>query len=593
MVAGVVQGVRNALQGGSVPRAVTMAGPASAGIAASGFQGFARAMTTNEIVYAAVKLISTSAAEPKITGRRWNRTASQIRAERRNLAAMDLSPRAIEARLVQNGTMDELPGHPLVRLLNNPNPFRSRGQLWGTVVMDRLLAGNAYLLKAKGGLGQTAELWRLRPDRVRIVPDRQTFIAGYEYKVGQESVFYPADQVMHFKDLANPMDDYYGLPPLLAGAARIDIDHYMKSFLKSFYEKSGAGPGAILTVKSKMDDDDKTELAASYRRKLSGPANAHELLILDNTESSYTQLGLDRGLRDALPKELDALTEARLAMLFGIPGSILGLLIGYESSSYANKRQDWQVLWDVTMTPLMSDLDDVLNLSIVPEFGGIDEVYFDLSGVRALQEDEDALQERARKNYQLGLLGWNEARSRIGAGDLAEDDHLLLPPGQVLTPVEDALAPAVAVTGEVQAQALNGAQISAVLVILQEVTAGTLAPDAAKGMLKMGFPSLEQAEIDRMVDAAAAFKPETSPVSAPEQAAAVNLLEGVATGVREAQRGRPPLLVDQEARAVYERAEALRRDMPSITMAQIASRMGISERTYRRYRAEFGKATVE
>ena len=38
--------------------------------------------------------------------------------------------------------------HPLVQLLNHPNPYMSRGQLWSTVVMDRYLAGNAFLLKA-------------------------------------------------------------------------------------------------------------------------------------------------------------------------------------------------------------------------------------------------------------------------------------------------------------------------------------------------------------------------------------------------------------------------------------------------------------
>ena len=151
------------------------------------------------------------------------------------------------------------------------------------------------------------------------------------------------------------------------------------------------------------------------------------MMILDQAESTYQQMGLNRGLRDALPKELNAMQESRIALAFGIPGSILGLLIGYESSSYANKRQDWQVLWDVTMAPLMSDLDDVLNLSLVPDFAAIDEVYFDLDDIKALQEDVDAIQERERKNFQVGLTSWEEARDAIGRDPKIREGTFFVP----------------------------------------------------------------------------------------------------------------------------------------------------------------------
>lgn len=117
-------------------------------------------------------------------------------------------------------------------------------------------------------------------------------------------------------------------------------------------------------------------------------------------------------------------------MVFRIPGSIVGLKIGYESSSYANKRQDWQVFWDLTMTPLLSDMDDTLNLSLVPEFGGIDDLCFDLGDIRALQEDVDKIQERHRKNLAAGLEFWEEARDAIGL-DPQGKGTLLMPSNYV------------------------------------------------------------------------------------------------------------------------------------------------------------------
>jgi hypothetical protein len=92
----------------------------------------------------------------------------------------------------------------------------------------------------------------------------------------------------------------------------------------------------------------------------------------------------------------------------------LGIPIGMESSSYANKRQDWQVFWDLTMSPLLSTLAGEVTRKLVPDFGGIDEVAFDLSDIKALQEDVDQLHKRHRDNLAAGIESWQEAREAIG-----------------------------------------------------------------------------------------------------------------------------------------------------------------------------------
>ena len=418
----------------SVPQSPT-AGGSSLAPAGGSYTTFARAYSNNEIVYAAVELLATSAAEPHIIGRRWRRNRPTVQQARRAMLARGVPHRMVEPLLVENGFMEDLFEHPLVRLLNHPNPVTSRFHLWSTVIMDRYLAGNAYVLKARTDFGNVAELWRLRPDRVRILTDVSGQLTGYEYRVGNNSVTIPADDVVHWRT-RNPLDDHYGMPPLMAVAGRIDIDNYMRGFLKTFFERGGTGPGAILTVSGKLPDEAKDSIRDKFKRMYGGPKGWHEVLILDNTESTYSQMGLDRGLRDALPKEIDNTNEARIAMAFGIPGSILGLLIGYESSSYANKKQDWQVLWDVTLAPLYSDLDDVLNLALVPEFGGIDEVLFDLTQVKALQEDEDKLQDRARKNFQAGGWTLQEFRAMTGVPAEPEDGTLFVPGNMVPRPAE-------------------------------------------------------------------------------------------------------------------------------------------------------------
>jgi HK97 family phage portal protein len=394
------------------------------------FPDFARrGYAGNEIVYAAIELLATSAAEPHIIGRRLRRSSPQIRAEAAMLVNRGLSPRLVNAALVRNGFVEQLDNHPLIRKLNAPNPFMSRGQMWSSVTRDVHLAGNAYLLKARytDGLlkGALAELWRLRPDRVRVIPDRETF-CKYEYTIGRDTTTFEHADVIQFKT-GNPLDDYYGMPPMMAISGRIDIDSYLRTFVKSFFEQGGVGPEAILALKSKVNDTTREEIKDRHRRQFGGPGRMHELMVIDQNEATYTKEGLDRGLRDLLPLDLDAIQEARIAMVFGIPGSILGLRTGMESSSYANKRQDWQVLWDVKITPMLSDFDDTLNLTVVPEFGGIDEVLFDLSDIRALQEDVDKLRDRGRKDVQTGLMSFEEYREGAGLDPYPTSGTFLVP----------------------------------------------------------------------------------------------------------------------------------------------------------------------
>ena len=408
----------------------------SSGSPTANFQGYARAYTGNEIVYAAIEMLATSAGEPHIIGRRWQRNSptptfrDTIRSEESRLRAKGLSMRDTKERLIRNGFFRELPDHPLIRLLNNPNPFMSRGQMWGTVVMDRALAGNAYLLKARVASGPMAgaptELWRLRPDRVKVIPDAKLFISGYEYRVGSETITFPREDIIHLKT-RNPLNDYYGTPPLMAIAGRIDIDEYQRTFLRSFFERGGVGPGSILTTKTRIPPDAKEEIRKHFKERFGGPEGVHEMLILDATESTYTRMGLDRGLRDALPKEINAMQEARLAMVFGIPHSILGTLIGTEQASYANKRADHATFWTLTMAPLLSDLDDALNLSIVPDFTGIDEVMFDLSDIYALREDVDKLADRWRKNLLAGMASLEESREAVGLDPDVGDGTFYVP----------------------------------------------------------------------------------------------------------------------------------------------------------------------
>jgi len=69
-----------------------------------------------------------------------------------------------------------------------------------------------------------------------------------------------------------------------------DIDNYMKSFLKTFFERGGTGPGAVLAIKQRLTPEAKDSIRDKFKRQFGGSAGSHELLALDQAEATYTPL---------------------------------------------------------------------------------------------------------------------------------------------------------------------------------------------------------------------------------------------------------------------------------------------------------------
>lgn len=344
----------------------------------------------NPLVFASIQELATSAAEPIMMAKKGG-------------------------KWVHEG--------PIIDLLERPNPFMTRFEFWATIIMHRALAGNAYAVKERSMSGRVVELWILRPDRMRVVPSATKHISHYEYHVGDGSIFkIAADDVIHFKE-RHPLDDWYGMPRLMPISGITDIANFMENFVKSAFEHGGM-PGAVLTIKQKVTQEDKDQIRERFRRNFTGSNGWHELLVLDNAEASYTPMTQSLGTRGLVIPELHEILEAEIPMVFGVPQSLIGTRTSYQNGGYANKRAEATDFWVGTLTPLYKELAGPLTLRLVPDFFGITEVAFDLTDVFALQEDFDKLATRWIALYAGGIASFQESRKAVGlnpepkAGDL-------------------------------------------------------------------------------------------------------------------------------------------------------------------------------
>ena len=323
--------------------------------------------------------------------------------------------------------------HPLIDLLNRPNPLQSYSEFFNSLYGYLLLSGNSYVLKVGPDNGPPNELHQLRPDRLTIkgggnpIPDR------YEYTIGGKvQAIYQVDQdtgdsdLKHIK-LWNPLDDYYGCSPLAAAAVEVD-QHNMSSKHNVNLLSNGARPSGAVIFKPKDDQGFPVNLTESQRQQLltdlnnrfSGTNNAGRPLLLEG-DFDWKEMGLSPKDMDFL--NLKHLSATDIAMCFGVPSQLVGVP---DAQTYANVAEARLALYEETIIPYLRKISSDLNEWLVPMFGENLTLEFDIDAIPALSERRRRLYENVTSAVREGIMTRNEARERIGLDPVEGADGLYI-----------------------------------------------------------------------------------------------------------------------------------------------------------------------
>ena len=262
--------------------------------------------------------------------------------------------------------------HPLIDLLNRPNPQQSYSEFFNSLFGYVLLSGNAYILKVGGERGSPKELHQLRPDRIEIkgsgnpIPERYNYMVNgrvqNSYEVDQENGF---SELKHVK-LWNPLDDYYGLSPMSAAAAEIDQFNMSTKHNVNLLQ-NGARPSGAVIFKPKDDSGFAVNLTESQRQQLltdlnnrfSGAGNAGRPMLLEG-DFDWKEMGLSPKDMDFLNLKNMAATD--IALCFGVPSQLVGVP---DSQTYSNVAEARLALYEETIIPhlrkLSSDFANIEN----------------------------------------------------------------------------------------------------------------------------------------------------------------------------------------------------------------------------------------
>lgn len=261
---------------------------------------------------------------------------------------------------LQGETQQEVIRHPLEVLLDAPNPYLSRFELFEQTIGMLELTGNAYWFIGGDAVGRPAQIWPLRPDRVSIVPDTETYIRGYIYEIDGQRIPLEAAEVVHFHRW-NPANDYYGLSALEAARLAVSSDRAMAEWNHNTFGRDNGVPAGIVNVKEFVSDTDFERIKREWRQSYGGPQRRTAFLRgggieWHNIGLSHTDLDFLQG-REAHRDEI--------LNIFGIPVGLVS-----DNATEANATVAERMFIERTLWPKLVRMAQKITQELLPFWPG-------------------------------------------------------------------------------------------------------------------------------------------------------------------------------------------------------------------------------
>lgn len=327
----------------------------------------------------------------------------------------------------------EIPAHPLLDLLRRPNPMQAGVEYFQALYSYLLLSGNSYAVRNEVD-SIPREMHLLRPDRVRVVPSKTNVPLSYEYILNGKVINrYDADpmtgqsQVKHFKTF-NPLDDYYGLSPIMASSVDIDNHNSIAKHNINLINNGARPSGAVIFKPSddrgipvQLTDGQRQQLQDDLNQRIMGTTNAGRPLLLEG-DFDWKEMGLS-------PKDMDFLAQKNMsskdiALAFGVPSQLIGVP---DAQTYANVQEARLALYEETIIPLAMRVCSDLNEWLVPAFDENLKLEYDIDSIPAMTERRRRTYENVIQAVDKGIISRNEARSRLGLEPITGGDDVYIP----------------------------------------------------------------------------------------------------------------------------------------------------------------------
>lgn len=339
-------------------------------------------------------------------------------------------------RDTDDGEVKEL-DHPVRQVLTG-NPFYSESELFGTLISWAAIGGVSFAWKERANNGDVLALWPLHRGQMWAVPASEGYLSHYAYDpgAGHPRRVEPTEVIPCYwaRDPLNPLD---GVSPLMALANDVDTMQALKRYIYSLL-KNDAVPRGVVSLKNPVGEKRLQEMKEQFETGFGGE-NVGRVAFLQGTEAEYQRVAAN--LNELAANVLYDVPEAHIAAAFEVPAVLLGVNVGVQRAIQGAPREMEEFWTRQKVVPRWRRFAGTMTTHLLPDVDADPAVKlrFDLSSIKALQEDQNALADRVRADFVAGLVTRNMALMATGREPVPDGDVYLMPSSAFEVPSEVSL----------------------------------------------------------------------------------------------------------------------------------------------------------
>ena len=253
------------------------------------------------------------------------------------------------------GDVQEIKTHPALDLIYRPNKIQTKAEFLAMTIINKKTAGDAFWYKVRNNRGMPVELWNLRPDLMTIITDPVEVVSGYKFRKADGSeILFPPEDIIHFKDYPDPLNQYSGISALMPASIRVQTEEYATKYQRDFFLNS-ARPDAVLKSPKRLLKNQKSELRKGWNSRHRGVGNTSKIGLLEG--------GIEYQLISLNQKDMDyvegtKMTRDDILVAFRMTKTVLGIT---DDVNRANAETAMAVFLSEVIVPEIKGLVEKIN----------------------------------------------------------------------------------------------------------------------------------------------------------------------------------------------------------------------------------------
>lgn len=321
--------------------------------------------------------------------------AAYIYAAMRFRAQNIAEPPLVVVRDTRDGPEPE-PDHEVSQLLANPSADYDAGETVELTQYYLDLHGQALWAKDLNLAGSMARLTPFGGHEFTVRSTADRIFGRFHLRTKRGETIREAEQVVFFRYL-NPGARLTSVSPTDVALSWMNVGGHVQATVKNLLSNA-IFPSIVIQADKEWSpsEEDFNRWKAHLEAYHSGPANAGKPLAL---LGGGTATRVAFSLKDLLPDEILDRIEANVALAFGVPPVVLGMLVGLRNSPWSQMSEAKTGAYEETIEPLWRRHEKAITRQLLRPVDPDPDlrVAFDTSMVRALQDDESRKVEDALK----------------------------------------------------------------------------------------------------------------------------------------------------------------------------------------------------